>query len=280
MSLMLLALAETNMDSPRISDQVGSEIQERWSLQQIELISRLESKDRVSERVLRLIKGSDEVVLFGGVDLSFVDDLACACLVIISYPSLQIVYQDCQMFQLKHPYISGFLAFREAVPLHILLKEQKMRFPDLVPDLVLVDGNGILHPRSFGLACHLGVLVDIPTIGVAKKLMSVDGLVRDEVVSKCKDRLQKFGDTLDLVGQDRGLLGQAVRTGKSRNPVFVSSGHRISLQSAVQLVLLVSEMYRIPEPIRRADLISRDFIRKNTIDGVFNRNRHLIRVAA
>ncbi|KAI4886202.1 hypothetical protein NFI96_027052, partial [Prochilodus magdalenae] len=119
----------------------------------------------------------------GGVDLSFIkgDEVnACAQLVVLSYPSMELLYECCEMVTLSAPYIAGFLAFREAPPLLQLLQRLESEQPSLMPQVLLVDGNGLFHYREFGLACHLGVLSDLPCVGVAKNLLQVQGVAKTD----------------------------------------------------------------------------------------------------
>ncbi|KAL3676237.1 hypothetical protein R1sor_026185 [Riccia sorocarpa] len=107
----------------------------------------------------------------GGVDLSFSKSdpsFACGALVVLDFETLEVVYEDFCTVQLTLPYIPGFLAFRESPVLLNLLERMERKDSGLYPQLLMVDGNGILHPRGFGLASHLGVLANIPTIGVGK----------------------------------------------------------------------------------------------------------------
>ncbi|XP_077184328.1 endonuclease V isoform X2 [Paroedura picta] len=179
----------------------------------------------------------------GGMDLSYVkgdDTSACASLVVLSYPDLEVLYEDCRMVVIQAPYVAGFLAFREAPFLVEAVKRLEENQPDLRPQVLLADGNGILHHRGFGIACHLGVLTGLPCIGVAKNLLQIDGLSNDELHKE-----------------------QALRSyAKSTKPVYISVGHKMSLQSAVRLVYSCCK-YRVPEPIRQADIRSREYIRKH-----------------
>ncbi|KGL94779.1 Endonuclease V, partial [Charadrius vociferus] len=204
----------------------------------------------------------------GGVDLSYIkgdDTSACASLVVLSYPALEVLYEDCRMVTVSAPYVAGFLAFRE-VP---FLVEAVQRLPPgeprtswLRPQVLLVDGNGLLHPRGFGVACHLGVLTDLPCIGVAKNLLQVDGLVRDELHREQIRSLQREGDTFPLTGTSGRARGMVLRSSNnSSKPLYISVGHRVCLDTAVRLVKSCCR-YRIPEPIRQADIRSREYIRK------------------
>lgn len=137
------------------------------------------------------------------------------------------------------PYIPGFLSFRE-IPILVQAFERLMP----KPDLIYVDGQGISHPRGLGIAAHLGVLLDIPTIGVAKSVL----------VGKPAGTLGTLpGDTVELVYQDR-TVGLMLRTKKGANPIIVSIGHKISLQTALNLVLESLKGYRLPEPTRLAHI--------------------------
>ncbi|XP_032312527.1 endonuclease V isoform X4 [Camelus ferus] len=148
----------------------------------------------------------------GGVDVSFVkgDSVgACASLVVLSYPELEVVYEDCRMVSLTAPYVSGFLAFREVSFMVDAVRRLREKEPHLVPQVLFVDGNGVLHHRGFGVACHLGVLTDLPCIGVAKKLLQVDGL-ENSTLHKEKIRLLRAGgDSFPLMGGSGTVLGMA-----------------------------------------------------------------------
>ncbi|XP_012968890.1 endonuclease V isoform X1 [Mesocricetus auratus] len=201
----------------------------------------------------------------GGVDVSFVNgdsSGACASLVVLSYPELKVVYEDSHMVRLQAPYVSGFLAFREVPFLVELVQRLQEKEPGLMPQVLLVDGNGVLHQRGFGVACHLGVLTDLPCIGVAKKLLQVDGLENNSLHKEKIVLLQAGGDTFPLMGDSGTVLGMALKShDHSTKPLYVSVGHRISLEVAVRLTHLCCR-FRIPEPIRQADIRSREHIRR------------------
>ncbi|XP_044272858.1 endonuclease V isoform X2 [Varanus komodoensis] len=203
----------------------------------------------------------------GGVDLSYVkgdDTSACASLVVLSYPDLKVLYEDSRMVDVHAPYVAGFLAFREVSFLVEAVQRLEEKEPALRPQVLLVDGNGILHHRGFGIACHLGILTGLPCIGVAKKLLQVEGLTNDDVHKEQIRALQKGGNTFALSSSSGRILGMALRScAKSTKPVYVSVGHKMSLSSAVRLVHSCSK-FRIPEPIRQADIRSRGYIRKRS----------------
>mmetsp|Transcript_34401 Transcript_34401/g.60294 ORF Transcript_34401/g.60294 Transcript_34401/m.60294 type:complete len:182 (-) Transcript_34401:2430-2975(-) len=170
---------------------------------------------------------------------------------------MTVVYEDIRPVTLTHPYVPGFLAFRE-VPHLIGLFSDSMEFK---PQLVLVDGNGVYHTRGFGLASHLGVLLDIPTVGVSKTIFAVDGLNK-KVVRELSSRLTAPGESIDLVGKSRRVWGAALKaTEDTIQPLIVSVGHRISLPTALEVVKRCC-LFKIPEPIRQADKRSRAMVKR------------------
>ncbi|XP_045046150.1 endonuclease V [Desmodus rotundus] len=234
-----------------------------WKREQALLKARVVDRDTEAWQRDPAFSGLHRV---GGVDVSFVkgDSVrACASLVVLSYPELEVVYEDCRMVRLTAPYLSGFLAFREVPFLVDAVQRLQEKEPSLMPQVLLVDGNGVLHPRGFGVACHLGVLTDLPCIGVAKKLLQVDGLEND-ALHKDKIRLLRAGgDSFPLTGGSGAVLGMALRSHEhSTKPLYISVGHRVSLEVAVRLTRSCCK-FRIPEPVRQADIRSRDHIRRS-----------------
>ncbi|KAF9282491.1 hypothetical protein BGZ88_011007 [Linnemannia elongata] len=198
----------------------------------------------------------------GGVDLSFIvgnNEDAIASLIVLSYPDFKVVYENHAKVKLTLPYIAGYLAFREVEPLLDLISTLRSTRPELEPQVILVDGCGILHPRGFGLASHLGLLSNIPTIGCSKNYLDFKKFVTDHPETHGLMPL-----TGTVTGKTYGAA-LAAATGKAaegeQNPIFVSIGHKVSLETAVALVRACSR-FRVPEPIRQADLKSRNEIRK------------------
>eukprot|EP01088_Endostelium_zonatum_P013636 TRINITY_DN2834_c0_g1_i1.p1 TRINITY_DN2834_c0_g1~~TRINITY_DN2834_c0_g1_i1.p1 ORF type:complete len:283 (+),score=47.54 TRINITY_DN2834_c0_g1_i1:82-849(+) len=233
---------------------------ERWAKEQEELSKNLIKEDKLDFEFPKDLK------LIAGVDISFVknDEInACAAIIVLTYPEFKVVYEDFEMVQLTEPYIPSFLAFREVPHVAPLINKLKRNHPEFVPQIILVDGNGYLHPRGFGFACHLGVEIDIPTIGIGKNFYMMDGLTTKEVRTLFADNCKKGGDWVPITGKSNNVWGAAFRShDDSTKPIFVSIGHRISLETAVNITKACCE-YRVPEPVRQADLRSRDFIRKN-----------------
>eukprot|EP01125_Pyxidicula_operculata_P011706 TRINITY_DN3835_c0_g1_i3.p1 TRINITY_DN3835_c0_g1~~TRINITY_DN3835_c0_g1_i3.p1 ORF type:complete len:236 (-),score=27.73 TRINITY_DN3835_c0_g1_i3:24-731(-) len=178
-----------------------------WKQKQYELKKMLSMND---ELTFDINTNEPPLNYIGGVDISFVkgnDVDACACLTVLKYPSLEVVYVDNQMISLTLPYIPSFLAFREVEFLVPLIEKLKTEKPELIPQMILVDGNGYLHPRGFGLACHLGVLTDIPTVGIGKTLYHVDGLDIKSVKKKFQSECKNSGDCTILTGNSGHIWG-------------------------------------------------------------------------
>eukprot|EP00002_Diphylleia_rotans_P014645 TRINITY_DN2852_c0_g1_i6.p1 TRINITY_DN2852_c0_g1~~TRINITY_DN2852_c0_g1_i6.p1 ORF type:complete len:198 (-),score=37.71 TRINITY_DN2852_c0_g1_i6:493-1086(-) len=155
----------------------------------------------------------NRIARIGGVDISFVkgsSEDACASLVVLSYPELEVLYQKYEMVKLKEEYIPGFLAFREVEHLQKLCVDLQSESPELYPQVIFVDGNGVLHPRGLGLASHLGVLVDTPTIGVGKTFFNMDGLFERDVIMHAKRVLASAGSRFPLVGESGKVHGMVL----------------------------------------------------------------------
>ncbi|GJP32922.1 hypothetical protein CLOM_g17504 [Closterium sp. NIES-68] len=224
------------------------------------------------------------LVLVGGVDVSFHKsdpNLAAACLTVVAFPSLHLLHSEITLTRVTQPYIPGFLAFRECGVLVGLIERLRQTQPQLVPQVIMVDGNGIFHPQGFGLACQLGVLTDIPTIGVAKnaplraplhaprhatparhdQMYYMDGMADEHVCGLQQQHLHHPGDWALLKGSSGATHAALVRGGPgSHDPVFVSVGHRVSLESAVAVTQRCFK-HRVPEPVRLADGMSRAELR-------------------
>ncbi|XP_025855698.1 endonuclease V isoform X2 [Vulpes vulpes] len=244
------------------AEKPPEEILSLWKREQAQLKALLVEQDTEAWQRDPAFSGLQRV---GGVDLSFVKGdsaSACASLVVLSYPELEVVYEDCSMVNLTAPYMSGFLAFREVPFLVDAVQRLREKEPHMVPQVLFVDGNGVLHHRGFGVACHLGVLTDLPCIGVAKKLLQVDGLENNAQHKEKIRLLQAEGDTFPLIGGSGTVLGMALKShSHSSKPLYVSVGHRITLESAVRLTRSCCR-FRSPEPVRQADIRSRDYIRR------------------
>lgn len=177
-----------------------------------------------------------------GIDVGFEENGAVtrAAVVVLGFPGLEAREQAIARRPTRFPYVPGFLSFREApAVLDALDKLCTM------PDMLLCDGQGLAHPRRFGIACHLGLLTDIPSIGVAKsRLIGTHG-----EVPLHKGAWRPLRD-------DGEVIGAVLRTRAGVKPVYVSVGHRVGLASAIDIVLRCTTRYRLPEPTRQADRLA------------------------
>lgn len=171
-----------------------------------------------------------------GVDSGLPGGRARAVVVVDQYPDLTTVETAIAERDLTFPYVPGLLSFREMPAVVAALREVQT-----APDLLIVDGQGIAHPRHFGIACHIGLLVDRPTIGCAKSIL----------VGQHDPVGEEVGDWQPLVYKDE-VVGAALRTRLKTKPVFVSIGNRISLESAIEWILACDRGYRLPIPQRQA----------------------------
>lgn len=174
-----------------------------------------------------------------GVDVAYAkeENRLVAAVVVLDARTLKPVQIASHEGEATFPYIPGLFSFRELPP--VLEALRKLAIP---PDLIVCDGQGLAHPRRFGLACHLGVVTGIPTIGCAKtRLLGTHGFLGPN-----------RGDCQDLVEEEE-VIGQALRTQIGKNPVFVSVGHKVSLETATEWVLRLAPTYRLPETTRAAD---------------------------
>ena len=226
--------------------------------------------DILQSHLKRRVKFSDcysgKLKYVGGIDISFVKDdavNACISLVVLDLESLETVFSRNKMIEMTCEYIPGYLAFRETPHISQLLKEVREDCPMFYPDVLIVDGNGRLHKKEFGLACQTGVTCDIPCIGVAKNLYQMDGCLRDDEHKSAINNLKIPGDKFEIKNKDNTVIGCALKTtAASTKPVYVSEGHRVSLDTACEVVTKCSK-FRVPEPVRLADILSREALRQS-----------------
>jgi deoxyinosine 3'endonuclease (endonuclease V) len=240
------------------------------------MLSRVEMEEiqyNLKKKIVIPHVDNKEYKLIGGCDISFHptrENVAVSCLVVLKVPnstdlsSETVVYSECKEVLLTMNYIPGFLAFREAEFIKDQLDNLRKTQPNLFPDVLFVDGNGTLHPRKFGVACHIGVLCDIACIGVAKNYLELkeEGLDKYTIKTECK-KLEP-DETFMINDSSKNVYGAAYRPKleNCKNSIFVSPGNKISLGKSIELTKLMTKRYRVPEPIRQADLRSRKYIRE------------------
>ena len=205
-----------------------------WNLSPAEAIA-LQKELRsevVSDRPIDI----DAVKLVAGVDVSVKNEESQAAIVVATYPDFQVVETVLARRPTPFPYIPGLLSFREGP----VLEEAFARLQS-VPDVFLFDGMGIAHPRRIGIASHLGLWLQRPTIGCGKTLLC----------GRYKDLALEKGSAAPLIDK-RETIGVALRTRAGKNPMFISPGHLADIPTAAELVLRCAPKYRLPEPIRLA----------------------------
>lgn len=215
----------------------------RWKITPREAI---QLQARLRERVV-LEDAFRQIRFVAGADMAFDPETeeAFAGVIVYRFPQLEEVERRMARRRLQFPYVPGLLSFREIPILMAAFARLKTE-----PDLLLIDGHGRAHPRLFGIACHVGVLFDKPAIGCAKSLL----------VGEAAEPGWKSGSTAPL-NHHGETLGTVLRTRDNTRPIFVTQGHRVSLETAVKLVLKCIDGYRIPRPTREADHYVRDLRR-------------------
>ena len=177
-----------------------------------------------------------EVRTVAGVDVGMRGDVARAAVVVLAYPAMEPVEQSLTEMTAAMPYVPGLLSFREAPA--ILAACEKL---DVEPDLFVFDGQGVAHPRRFGIASHVGVILDKPSIGCAKS----------RLCGTHQEPAPEAGSYTHLYHEGE-IIGAVLRTRDKVSPVFVSVGHRLDLETAIAWVMACCKGYRLPETTRHA----------------------------
>lgn len=187
---------------------------------------------------LRAPKISLRTIAAGDVAYSRTNDMTYAAFLLFSYPDLTLLEWGSAQGRASFPYIPTLLTFREAPVLLEAFSRLKIK-----PDLILIDGQGIAHPRSMGIAAHLGVLLGLPSIGCAKS----------RLLGTYEEPSRDRGNAVPLMHKGR-TVGMVVRTRTGVKPVYVSPGHKMGIDTSGQIVLSLCRGYRIPEPLRQAHI--------------------------
>ena len=191
------------------------------------------SKRLISEDVL-----PETIEYVAGVDIAYLEDTSVAAVAVLDFDTLSQVEFQVAHVETRFPYVPTLLSFREIPPADLAIKKLEVK-----PDVFLVDGQGFAHPYGLGFASHLGLILDKPTVGVAKSLL-------------CGKVEHKTGCGWQSLNYKGEVIGAEVVTKQGTKPVYVSVGHKVSLKSAIELVLGCVGKYRLPEPIRRAHIIA------------------------
>lgn len=181
-----------------------------------------------------------------GVDAAFSQNKVIGVACLYKYPDLISIEEAHAVTEALLPYIPGFLSFREGPAIIKAINSLKMK-----PDVILFDGQGIAHPRGLGIASHIGALLGIPTIGCAKS----------RLIGTYREPGHKKGNW-GFLRYNGKIVGAVLRTRDNIRPLFVSPGNKIDLKSSIEIVLTCIRKYRIPEPLRKADFISKKIKRE------------------
>jgi deoxyribonuclease V len=190
---------------------------------------------RISQKIIFEDTLPDKIEYVAGVDISYQNEKSIGAVAVLDYKSLQVVETKIAYVKTRIPYVPTLLSFREIPPAYSAVKKLKIE-----PEVFMVDGQGFAHPYGLGFASHLGLIIDKPTVGVAKSRLY--GRVR--AVDEHKQ--------VELLKEKGKVVGAEILTRQGTKPVYVSVGHKVSLDRAVKLVLDCAVKYRLPEPTRSA----------------------------
>jgi deoxyribonuclease V len=242
--MRLMKLHEWNV-TPAEAQKMQEKLRGKW-----------EGEDRLPE--IRTVAGLDAAFMLSGSqalkpasrwNALREANRAIGGVVVFRFPEMVEIERAHAVLPLRFPYVPGFLSFREIPVLLAALKKLKR-----MPDLLFCDGQGYAHPRRMGLATHLGIVLDQPTIGCAKSIL----------IGSHRSLPARAGSWVALTDakEDDETIGAVVRTRDGVNPIYVSQGHRISMESAIRLTLAVRDGTRIPKPTREADRLVSEAKRK------------------
>jgi deoxyribonuclease V len=191
---------------------------------------------------VRIVPLRKHPACIAGVDAAFTKDRVIAAACLYTYPGLVHVEDAHATAHITMPYIPGFLSFREGPAMIKAINRLRRK-----PDLILFDGQGTAHPLGMGIAAHMGVLLNIPSVGCAKS----------RLVGSYSEPGNRKGQCSELIYQNK-VMGAVIRTRDNVKPLFVSPGHLVDLNNAIEIVLNCTGKYSIPQPLRRADGILKE----------------------
>ncbi|HEX54734.1 MAG: deoxyribonuclease V [Candidatus Altiarchaeales archaeon] len=199
-------------------------------------------QERLARRVVIEDRIPEEINTIAGVDQAFINDDILSCMVLLEYPDMNIIETKISRIGVEFPYIPGFLAFREAPAILSVYRKLEKK-----PDILLVDGHGIAHPRGIGIASHVGVLLNKATIGVAKKVLVGNYEIPENI-----------GEHKNLIYNGK-VVGFVFKSRYRCNPIFISPGHNISLQTSLKITKKCIKNHKLPEPIFLAHRIVNEY---------------------
>lgn len=194
----------------------------------------------LAKKVIKEDQLPPSLKLVGGVDVSYAEDAAFAAVAVLNYEDMKLVEAKCSAVKVRFPYVPTLLSFREAPAIFSVLKKLES-----TPDVYLIDGQGVAHPYGFGLASHVGVITKVPTIGVAK--------------SRLFGKVIKRKPYSALISKGNEVVGVALTTKAGRRPIYVSVGHMVSLNRAVEIVKhCIKNGYQTAKPIIMAHKLANE----------------------
>jgi deoxyribonuclease V len=191
-----------------------------------------------------LVDGFTNINTVGGVDTSFSNDKALSVIVVMNYKTLELMEVSYHLMEVTVPYMPSFLSFREGPSIIKAWEKLKIK-----PDILIFDGQGIAHPRRLGIASHVGVVLDIATIGCAKNLL----------IGDFKEPDNKKG-AFSYIYDKGEIIGVVLRSKENVRPVYISPGHKVSLDSSIKILFNCTYKYRLPEPVRLAHIYSKKIL--------------------
>jgi len=212
-----------------------------------------ETQLRLSKQIILKDMLPEKIRFVAGVDVAYVKDLSIGAVAVLDYASLEVLESKTALCKTRFPYVPTLLSFRETSP--TVLSIEKLH---LQPDVFLIDGHGIAHPYRCGFASHLGLVIEKPTIGVAKGRLfgEVEGFRCEKDVA--------------LLKHEDEVIGAVVKTKQECKSVYVSVGHMVSLETAIKIVRHCTRHSRIPEPVLKAHQIATAEKRKININSAIN----------
>ena len=203
-------------------------------------LRKLREEQKILSKKIILEDSFEKIETVAGVDAAYSEDNAYGTCVVFDYNTKRIINKKTAKTKIEFPYISTYLSFREYPVIEKTVKSLSEK-----PAVLMIDGNGVLHPFGIGLASHVGVLLDIPTVGIAKTLLC----------GKPEFTPEKEGDFSRIIYKNK-TIGFCLKSSKKDKPVFISPGHKISFETSLKIVKEFCK-HRIPEPIRMADIIGK-----------------------
>ncbi|MCX8023156.1 MAG: endonuclease V, partial [Syntrophorhabdaceae bacterium] len=201
------------------------------------------------KRRLNIVPLAFKPSLVCGLDAAFSGSYVYGCASLFTFPEMEHIEDSLSEMEVRFPYVPTFLSFREGEALIEAIEGLRE-----TPDILLFDGHGIAHPRSLGIASHIGVLLDTPSIGCAKERLI--GVYEEPPIPK---------GSFSYLYHRKTVVGAVLRTVKGVKPLFISPGHLIDIDSAIEIVMGTIKGFRIPEPIRRAHTMARLYAKGNRV---------------